>query len=122
VPDGDAELGGGERGGGGRVDVARDQHQVGRVLHQVGLDPDQDSRGLLGMGAGSDPEVGVGLGHAEVLDEAAGQRPVVVLAGVQQPYRDPVDSLKGLDDRGGLDEVRPRSDHREHGGSHSAGT
>ena len=76
--------------------------------------PVSTAGGLLGVGAGADAEVGVGLAHPEPLDEAARERPVVVLAGVQEPDRDPLGRLQRGDHRRRLDEVRPRAHDREH--------
>jgi hypothetical protein len=66
------------------------------------------------VGARADLEVGVRLAHPEPLDEAARERPVVVLAGVQDADGDPVGLLQGGDHRRRLDEVRSRPHDREH--------
>ena len=102
------ELGGGQRRGQGGIDVAGDQHQVGGVLQQVGLDAGERRGRLLGVGARADAEVGIRLAHLEALDESPGERLVVVLARMQEPDRDPVGLIQRGDHRSRLDEVGPR--------------
>jgi hypothetical protein len=114
VGDGDVQLGGGEGRAHRRVDVARHQDHVGGVVKQVTLDPDEHTGRLFGVGAGADLEVRVRLPHAEALDEPARERPVVVLAGMQDADGDPLGSLQRGDHGSCLDEVRSRPHDREH--------
>ena len=122
MSDGDVQLGRGQRRRQGGVDVTGDQHQVGGMLQQVGLDSGERGGRLLGVAARADAEVGVGLAHLEALDEPAGEGLVVVLARVQEADRDPLGLLQRGDHRSRLDEVRPRSHDREDRGSHSGAT
>ena len=114
VGDCDAQLGGGQRRGQGGIDVAGDQHQVGGVLQQVGLDAGERRGRLLGVGARADAEVGIRLAHLEALDESPGERLVVVLARVQEPDRDPLGLIQRGDHRRRLDEVGTRPDDGEY--------
>ena len=110
--DRDLHLRRGQRRRQGRVDVARDDHQVGPLLGQHRLEPLHHPRRLLGVAAGADLEHVVGRGHAQLLEEDLRHQPVVVLAGVD----DRVPSLgqsrpQSADHRRRLDEVGPGPDH-----------
>ena len=72
----------GQRRRQGRVDVARDDDQVGLLGGQHRLEPLDRARRLLGVAAGADLEHVVGLGHAQLLEEDLRHQPVVVLPGV----------------------------------------
>ena len=118
--DRDVELDGGERGGERRVDVARDDDEVGRLVEQELLDRDERPRRLLAVRAGPHAEELVGLRHPELVEEHLRHALVVVLARVHEAQLD----LGGLllerpVNRGDLHEVRPCAD-KEMDAGHSA--
>ena len=82
VGDRDPHLRRGQRRRQGRVDVAGDEHQVGRLVDQDRLEALHHPRRLLGVAARADLEHVVGRRHPELLEEDLRHQPVVVLAGV----------------------------------------
>ncbi len=76
--------------------------------------PRDDGGGLRGLRARADAEVVGRLRQAELLQERAGQRAVVVLARVQDLDGDVGLRAQGVADRCDLDEVRPRADDDHH--------
>jgi hypothetical protein len=78
------ELGGDERGRNGGVDIAVDQHPVGRVGFDDRLDALHNLGGLGGVGPGTDAEVRVGSRQVELVEEDARHLLVIVLAGVYE--------------------------------------
>jgi hypothetical protein len=65
--------------------------------------------------AGADPEVEVGSGDRELLEEGVGHFAVVVLSGVDEDLAEsaPQDAREG----GGLHELRPGAHHGENRGA-----
>ena len=111
VPHGDQQLGGHDRPGHRRVDVAGDQHDVRRRLEQHRFQPLHHTRGLLRVRSRADVEVVVGLPHAQLVQEHLRHRVVVVLAGMHDELLELVRPPRKLgDDRRGLHEVRARPD------------
>ena len=110
----DAELGGGQRGGERRVDVAADAHEVGALVEQEALERLQHARRLRPVGPRADAEEDVGLGEPEVRQHLGRQALVVVLPGVDHPLGDLRPVRQRRDDRGHLDEVRARADDLDH--------
>ena len=82
--DRDVELDGRERARERRVDVARDDHEVGLLRFDHGGDARERTRCLLRMAARADPEEDVRLGHPELAEEDVGHLLVVVLSGVDE--------------------------------------
>ena len=114
VGDRDSQLRRAERRAEGRVDVARDDHQVGALGAQHRLEPLQHARDLLRVASRPDPQQVVGLRHAELLEEDLGHQPVVVLAGVDDRGGPVGKALpQRRDHRRHLDQVRPGSDYVE---------
>jgi hypothetical protein len=69
MPDGDLQLCGHEGRRHGRVHIAWNEHDVGLVIQKERLEPLDDARGLLGMGAGANAEGMIGGTDAQFLDE-----------------------------------------------------
>ena len=108
----DAELrryeGRGRRG----VHIAVDDDPVRHLLDQDRLDALHDARGLRRMAQRADLEVDVGLANAEIVEEGAGQRIIVVLARVHDDLVD-TSPLARSKDRREFRKVRTCSDHVE---------
>jgi hypothetical protein len=114
VGDRDAHLDRGQHRRQGRVDVARDEDEVGLLGLQHRLQPLHRPRRLRCMGPRAHLQHVVRGRHPELLEEDLRHQPVVVLAGVD----DRVAALgqagaQGGDHRRRLDEVRPGPDHVE---------
>ena len=115
VPHGDRELGGGERCRHRRVDVSRDEHDVGTLGFEDRLEALHHPSGLHRVRSRSDAENVIGLADAELLEEDPRHRVVVVLSRVDQRVPDrPRASGERGDDRRGLHEVGTRADDRDH--------
>ena len=108
VGDRDAELGRRQGPGQGGVGVAVDQHRVRRGVAQERLQGDEHSAGLVAVAAATDPERVVRPGQAQLTEEAAGHRLVVVLAGVDEDLV--VVAAQDRLQRGRLYELRSRAD------------
>ena len=109
-----AELGRGERRRQRRVDVADDDDHVGRSLGEHRLEPHHHRGGLLGVRCRSRRRGRVRPREPELLEEDAGHRAVVVLAGVDEALRRSTGRRRSArDDRRDLHEVRPRADDVE---------
>jgi hypothetical protein len=112
VADREQKLACGQRGGHGRVHVARHEHDVRLGLQQDRLEPLHDRGRLLRVRPGPDAERIFRLPHAELLDEDLGHLAVVVLAGVDEDVFELVATPAELSrDRCDLHHVRPRADH-----------
>ena len=85
----DAEFGSHDAACHGRVHIADDDDRINRRCFQPRLERSHDSSRLYSMSSTADTEVDVGLRKPEHLEEAAGHRDVVVLAGVHQERLDP---------------------------------
>ncbi len=108
----DAQVGAGESGGKGRVDVAGDDHEVRRLRLEDRPDPLEDGGEHRRVRSGPDAEHVIGLRHPELLEEDARHHPVVVLTGVDQyVVAVRVGAPQGGDHRRHLDEVRARPDY-----------
>lgn len=117
VGEGDAELARHEGSGHGGVDVAVDDDEVGAALGEELLEGDHHLGRLGAVRAGTDTEIDVGLGDAQLAEEDVRHLVVVVLAGVHEQLLDVV-SGQGLEDRGGLGEVGTRTGDVHNKGSH----
>ena len=115
----DAELDRGQRRGERRVDVARDDNQVGSSVFERPFDALEGPRRLDGMRAGSDAEEDVWLGQPQLGDEDVGHRRIVVLAGVDEDDLD-LPAPESGDERCRLHEVRPGADDDGHQTRHDA--
>jgi len=82
----DSRLGAGEGPRQRRVGVAVDEDDVGGDLGDGRLECGQHPRGLRGVGPQRDPELAVGRGQAELLEEHRGQLVVEVLARVDEQF------------------------------------
>ena len=85
---GDVDFGGRHSTGEGGVGVAVEDDAVEVIVEQHLLDAANHAGGLEAMGAGADPEVEVGLGDAQLVEEDLRHVGVVVLAGVEDGLLD----------------------------------
>ncbi len=115
VRDGDPQLGAGQGRRQRGVDVAVDDHALGRLLAEDLLQGHQQRRGLGPVCAGAHAEVEVGLGQTQLLEEDLRHAPVVVLTGVDDLLLG-TGRLERGDDGRGLDEVRPGADDVDESG------
>ena len=114
MADGDIELHGRERRCQRRVDISRDDDQIGPQFHEQSFELDHRSRRLLGVRSRSDRELVVRrrkrqLGEEDIVDLA-----VVVLARVNQALLDVPEPLELRVDGRDLHVVRTRTDHVHH--------
>lgn len=102
-----AQFLGGDGAGHGGVDIPHYDDQIGLFPQADLFEFDHDFGGLFGVGAGTDLQVDIRPGHAQVDEEGAAHLLVVVLAGVDQEMVNPFGiPVHGLDDRGHFHEVR----------------
>ena len=110
VTDADAHALGDERGDAG-VRVAEDEHGVGLLGEEDLLGLGEHLADLVGESGAAHAHVDVGLAHAHLAEEHAGEAVVVVLAGVHQ------DVVAGLvehgDDARQADDLRARAEQGE---------
>jgi hypothetical protein len=119
VGDRDEALRGDERAGDRRVDVADDDDRVRRGLDEHRLEAPHDLGRLLRVRAGADLEVHVGARDRELVEEDLREALVPVLAGVDEARGDAGPRAQRLEERGDLNEVRPRAgDAEDLGGRH----
>ncbi len=110
VADPDMELCGSKGPGHDGVGVPLDEDDLRLLLDENLLDAGQDLSGLLGMSSGPDVEVVLRLRKFEILEE----RPVHLVGVVLPRVEDEVVEVSCFafpDDRGHLDDLRPRSKH-----------
>ena len=110
VTDGNSELGTDQRRGDRRVHVAIDEDEIGLALEQDGLECQHDGGGLLGVGAGTDFQVVVGLRHFQLLEKYVRHGGVVVLPGVDQSLPHSGMRRQRAQDGSGFHEIRPGAD------------
>jgi hypothetical protein len=108
VGDRDAELGRGEGSGQGRVGVAKDDDSIRPGSLEQGLKRDEHPAGLVAVAAATDSEGVVRPRQAKLTEEVARHCVVVVLARVHKDLL--VDTAERWLERGGLDELWPRTD------------
>jgi len=104
----DLRAGGRERAGERRVGVAVDERGVRLDLVDQRLERREHPRRLRRVAAAGDVQLDVRSGEAELLEEDARKRVVVVLAGVDEDLL--VAGAQRSGDRGGLHELRPVAD------------
>ncbi len=104
------EPGRGEGGAEGRVGVAEHLDDIGPDLADHRLQALGHAPGLLGMGARADTQMAVGLADAELREEDAGHRMVVVLSSVHHHLAH--SPTKRFRYRRMLHELRSDPDHR----------
>jgi hypothetical protein len=111
VADRDLQLHRRERGRERRVDVARDEHDIGPKVEEHALEPVEGLRRLFAVVPGANRELDVRLGQRKLVEEDVVDEPVVVLTGVDEPLVDATRPLqRGVDGRD-LHVVRARADH-----------
>ena len=88
VGDRQVQLHRGEGAGQRRVGVAVDQHPVGALLVEHGVERGEHGAGLHAVAARADAEVDVRVRDAQVGEEDVGHARVVVLAGVHDDVLD----------------------------------
>ena len=115
VRDGDLELRRRQRAGQGGVHVAAHDHEVRLLLEEHPLDLDERAPGLLGMAAGTDPEVTVGRREAEIGEHRVRERGIVVLSRMHDELPQARALRKRVDDREHLHVVGTRPDHVDDG-------
>ena len=113
MPDAPAELRRHQRRGESGVHVAVHQHQVGAELGQDRLEPLHHGRRLLGVRARAHPEVVVGRGNPQVLEEEVRHVRVVVLTGVHDDVLEVATLGQLAIDRRELHEIGARPDDGE---------
>ena len=112
VRDRDEELRADERGGGSRVDVAVDDHQIRLAVEDDRLEAHHDLRRLGGVGAGADREIEIGFRNFELLKKDVRHERVVVLTGVDERLANAV--LPECGEHGsGFHEIRSGTDNVE---------
>ncbi len=106
----DSKLGGGKRRGKRRIDIADNDHHIGLLLLHDRLDAHQHLAGLLRVTAGTDTQVDMGLGHAEVDKKELAHLFVIVLAGMYQNVVD-IAAFEFIDNGCNLHKVGTRTDN-----------
>ena len=106
----DVELCGSESPGHDSIGVALDEDDIRLLLDENLLDAGQDLSGLLGMSSGPDVEVVLRLRKFEILEERPIHLVGIMLSGVENEIVK-VFRFALPDDRGHLDDLRPRSKH-----------
>jgi hypothetical protein len=109
--DRDAELRRSERAGESGVRVPVDEHEVGLLRDDRGLDPGQHARRLLRVAPGARLQAMLGRLEAELVEENLRELAVVVLARVQEDLVRPVSQRKR--EGSGLYELRTVADDRK---------
>ena len=92
----------------GRVGITEHDDQVGFLLHQYLLEPDEDLPCHLSVGSGPDPEIMIRIGNFELVKEDLGEVLIVMLTCVNDDLLMFLPDLPG--EREELDELRAGSD------------
>ncbi len=108
--DGQIELGGDQRRGERRVDVADDDDEVRPLLGEDRLEAEHHRRGLRRVAAAADAEIPIRLRQRQLVEEDLRQGVVVVLAGVDEPLGEAAALRQRGHHRRRLDEVRAGPD------------
>ena len=113
VADADRELGTDESSGDGGVDVTIDEDEIGLEFEQDWFERDHHCGGLLGMRAGADAQVAIGLRHFQLLKKYVGHGGIVVLTGVDQSLADAGVRGQSAQHGGGFHEIGTGTNHVE---------
>jgi hypothetical protein len=100
-------LAGDHRAGGGGVDVTDHDQPVGPVRHRDLFIGDHHAAGLLGMTAGADAEMVIGLRQRQVREDRVRHVGIVMLAGVDQHRLEIGRSGQRVPERRHLHEIGP---------------
>jgi hypothetical protein len=84
MDDGEVQLGRDHRAGGGGIDVADHDQPIGAVGVRDLLIGDHDAAGLLGMAAGTDAEMVIGLRQPQIREDRVRHVGIIMLAGMDQ--------------------------------------